>query len=326
MIQEHLAIVLLGTRLRRIAQRLPVDLLRLLFIYVSLFPLNTTYAEGTNFSEPIVVLSDTTPSYQRVMHGFNQDYGRKLDYFTPRNIPSSQRSQHYITVGARAFKALLPKLRKQDSVRAIFIPKLSYESLVQAYLNTTPDPSPHICALFIEQPIARQLKLARLLLPEARTLGVAVSPSSVSLLDELVMHGQSSNFNITHTLLTHEDNPIRKLRPSISNTDVFLTLPDKAILTRTTAKWILYITLRQRVPLIGFSKQFVDAGALASVYSTPEQIGKFASELTQEQTCHGNNQHPKYFSIGTNPTTARTLMIKLPEVQHLQQELEADNG
>ena len=97
--------------------------------------------------------------------------------------------------------------------------------------------------------------------------------------------------------------------------DVLLALPDVKIHNRRNVSSILLTTYRNRIPLIGFSSAYVKAGALAAIYSTPENIGDQLAELTvQLLTADGIMQqviYPKYFSLSINSRVARSLGLQL---------------
>jgi ABC-type uncharacterized transport system substrate-binding protein len=74
-------------------------------------------------------------------------------------------------------------------------------------------------------------------------------------------------------------------------------------------------TYRNRIPLIGFSAAYVKAGALAAIYSTPENIADQLAELTaQSLSAAGAVKQiisPKYFSVSINSRVARSLGVQL---------------
>ena len=94
------------------------------------------------------------------------------------------------------------------------------------------------------------------------------------------------------------------------------------MLNRAIAKWILYLSFQHKVPVIGFSKAYTNAGALASVYSSPEGVGKHAGELISSWLKRGDEgiwepQYPRYYTLSTNPAVARSLDITLPPESEL---------
>ncbi|MGE0372659.1 MAG: hypothetical protein AB7Q01_12290, partial [Gammaproteobacteria bacterium] len=114
--------------------------------------------------------------------------------------------------------------------------------------------------------------------------------------------------------------------------DVILAVPDAEALTPNIAKWLLYMAYQKEIPVIGFSKAFVDAGALGAIFTTPEQIGRQAAEIVLRAVLQARDkrdvvwklpppQYPVYFNVEINDSVARSLKLILHSDQHLAQSL-----
>jgi ABC-type uncharacterized transport system substrate-binding protein len=80
------------------------------------------------------------------------------------------------------------------------------------------------------------------------------------------------------------------------------------------------------VPVVGFSKGYVKAGALFALYSTPEQIGHHLADVVQQYFSSGEQllpppHYPTYFSVVTNKSVARSFKITLPTEKALRNSL-----
>ena len=116
-------------------------------------------------------------------------------------------------------------------------------------------------------------------------------------------------------LIDPDKNPIRQLDPVIKASDVFIPIADSHFINVTTAKWILQLAYRQRVPVIGYSSNYVSAGALASVYSSPKDVAKQSIELIDAILTddHIHQVHiPEYCTIKFNETVAWHLDLIIP--------------
>lgn len=168
----------------------------------------------------------------------------------------------------------------------------------------------------IDQPPRRLLVLARLLVPEARTLSVVLG--SISHKHGAVLEAEAAALGFAPRIgvLRPGDNPLATLSPLINETQVAVALPDSADFNRAVARWLLQLSFRARIPVIGFSRAYTDAGALASVYSTPENIGQQGAELVAERLAHGRFPpgmlEPRYYTLTTNAAVADALGIVLP--------------
>lgn len=229
--------------------------------------------------------------------------------------------EQIITIGFRATDALFDKVPVDKKIYASYLPKRSFLALLDKYRNHPRTQKRTITAVFLDQPYRRQVAFARIILPQAKIIATALGPNSKHDLGLLEKASEAADFTLKHEQLDSTDNPILKLQPLISTADLFLSLPDKSVFNRVTTKWILYISFRKRIPLIGFTKRYVDAGALAAVFSTSEQIGQQTAELIQ--TTAGKKRlppghYPVYYSVATNQTAARSLRIKIPSEEHLK--------
>lgn len=285
------------------------------------------------FARPLIILSDDTPSYVEVLQQLRQHSGLSLDHITSDQLQHSfteaelARRKYVVAVGAKATDTALT-LIKDATVIATFIPRRSYEELLSQHKSSTLIARGRISALYLDQPYIRQLRLARLISPNARILSTALSHQSEGELPLLQAAADKTGFQLLHDTLHDSENPIKQLQPLIEKSDLFLALPDQAIFNRTTAKWILYITLRQRVPLLGFSQKYVEAGATAGLFSTPAQIGRQTGELLKKLSTTNSRlpapAYPSYFSVTTNTAAARTLRLTLPDASKIEARLQQE--
>ena len=259
-----------------------------------------------------IILQSKGPVPQTVsLENLRQRPAGYLQQFTP-----------LITVGSAAADFIFASAPAGSRIISSFIPKPGYRRLLNRYSDRLPDIN-HT-AVFLDQPYYRHITLARAVQPDARNLGVILGPTTGKDLPALETASKAMGFRLNHDELISHDNPLQMLQPIMARSDIFLALPDQAIFNRTTAKWILFMSYQQHIPLIGFSRSYVDAGALAAVISTPEQIGLQTAEVLNIYNESGNLPpagHSAYFSVITNPQVARNLHIELPAPSQLEARL-----
>lgn len=279
-------------------------------------------------ADTLIVLSSDLSAYREVASSLSShiETPTKTVLLAEFISESSNSSfQAVVAVGSKAAASLFTTLPENQKLYATFLPRQTYQALLEKHKDHPRIKLSNISAVYLDQPYTRQLSLARLIVPEATNIATALGPNSQKDLGLLTAAAKQFNFTLLHETLSESDSPIQKLQPLIRNANAFLTLPDKSVFNRTTAKWILYISFRQKIPLIGFSKKYVDAGALAAVFSTPQQIGQQTAELI-EQTVHKKtlpkSEHPRYFSVATNSKAANALRINLPSSDSLTQQLQ----
>jgi ABC-type uncharacterized transport system substrate-binding protein len=137
---------------------------------------------------------------------------------------------------------------------------------------------------------------------------------------------------LNEAVVDEDANPVPIIEDLIKDNKALLAVYDSVALNPNISKWLLYLAYQHRVPVIGFSRAYVDAGALAAVYSTPEQIGRQAAEIVYDYI-EGNSGslplqiYPKYFSLGLNRSVARSIGLSLPDEDLLLQQLiQAEEG
>ncbi|MCK5396090.1 MAG: hypothetical protein KAJ32_08865 [Gammaproteobacteria bacterium] len=116
----------------------------------------------------------------------------------------------------------------------------------------------------------------------------------------------------------------------LKNADLILALPNKNIYNNKSVKNILLTSYRNRKPVIGFSKNFVNAGALAAIQSDAEQIADSAISIIEKYYKQENNfrkkiNHPRLFDISINKQVFRALNLPLPDIEKLKQSLSRKN-
>lgn len=282
-------------------------------------------------ADPVILLSKESSLYNRVSSSIVKAFKHNVQLYNLPNvnseaIASMKQSRVHVAVGVEATEFMLKTLSTKQHLIAIFLPESSYRLLRKKYKDRWLGAENHITAIYLNQPLSRQLHLAKLVLPDLKRIGTALGPSTVRQLDELKRAAEQVGAQLVHTVVKPSDNPIRRLQPVIQHSDVFIPVPDSAVFNRTTAKWILYIAYRKKIPLIGFSKKYADAGAVAAVYSTPSQLGRQAGEwltkLTGKNISLPVESYPQYFSVSVNKVAARSLLIQLPNNDVLMYQLE----
>ena len=135
------------------------------------------------------------------------------------------------------------------------------------------------------------------------------------------------NLNLNVYAITDESDLLKTLETAIENNKVLLAITDPFIYNSHTVKNILLTAYRHRKPVIGYSDSFVQAGAVAAVYTSPESIGDRASSIISgffdnNWQFNKNVYSTDDFSISTNPQVATSLDITLPSKESIRISLE----
>lgn len=170
--------------------------------------------------------------------------------------------------------------------------------------------------------LARQAKLVRVLLPQVRRAGLLAPAGDIARLEEEV---RGAGLTVT-SRRWDPDQAVRVTGDLLRDADVLLAQPDPTIYNRDYAKALLLTAYRQGKPMIGPSAAFVRAGALASLYATPDAIaGEVVAALSSfERT---GRLPPKAsverFQVVVNPQVARSLGVVLPPEAEILRRMDA---
>jgi ABC-type uncharacterized transport system substrate-binding protein len=167
-------------------------------------------------------------------------------------------------------------------------------------------------AIFIDQPIQRQALLAGLLFPDARKYGVLLGPTSGLRRTEIEAIHLSEGASIEIQQVQTEPGTTPEAQRLLKQSDLLLAVSDPLVLNRENAKWLLYTAYQQQLPVIGFSRAYVHAGAAAAVFSEAGQMARQAAELTSHwlgsaARCLPEPQYTRYFSVAVNRAVCESL-------------------
>jgi len=232
-----------------------------------------------------------------------------------------------VTVGASA--------ARQVESWEIPVPTLCMLLPMQAFQTvwTPPDGTPKMArpvgAVILDQPALRQLNLVQMLNLKERRVALLSGKLTRSAVAPFRRHANDLGITLHDVKFDNNEEPIAVLKKAIAENDVILVLPDASTVTPQHAKWLLYMAYQRSRPVVAYSQAFVDAGAIAAVYSTPSQIGREAGEIIARVLSDpgagadyfSTIRYPRYFTVGTNRSVARSLGIRLPDAITMTAEL-----
>lgn len=260
-----------------------------------------------------VLLASDTPYYRETAASLQHT----LEHLAP-GIPLSTHTQIenwpaddvLVSVGASAMTALRERYPERPGLH-LFVTSDFWREQRAADAGLDKD-----TAVALDQPPQRLLTLARVIDPEAHALSVVLGPLARAHADALTRAAVALDFNPRVGVLAPGENPIAALAPLVNGSQVVVVLPDSAEFNGATARWLLQLSFRARIPVIGYSRAYTDAGALASVYSTPGDIGRQAAELIAQRLARGafppGLLAPSHYTLSTNTAVAEALGINLP--------------
>ncbi|MBI1194575.1 MAG: hypothetical protein GC138_01830 [Gammaproteobacteria bacterium] len=229
-----------------------------------------------------ILLSHSTPPYRALADSISAYIDGQtfsiIDVGSPgpdSDTPGSDTGMLNIAVGSRAMDYAL-KTMPNIPLLATLVPSNAYEDLLKTHEDVLKPGK--VSAVFPDQPLERQVAFVHLLMPDKKRMGVLVGQHSFQYVKPLTRLASARGLSVTIGD-AREDRIPDAIKDMLAGSDFVLALHDSSLLTPNHAKWLLYMAYQRRIPVIGYSKTYVRAGALAALYSSNDQIGRQVSSM-----------------------------------------------
>lgn len=176
-------------------------------------------------------------------------------------------------------------------------------------------------AIVIDQPLQRLFDVASTVVSGRYRdrIIVAISEDNHVLQKEIAELNQLPDTTLEVVLINDAAEPAKVIEKALFNAGALLAVRDKKVWSGENAKWMLYQSYKFNVPVVGYSKRFLKAGALVSVYTTMSQTAQKTAELItdwHQQQGALRQQGIVYpdFETEFNKNIARALKITIPDI------------
>ncbi|MCP4490729.1 MAG: hypothetical protein GY820_25970 [Gammaproteobacteria bacterium] len=222
-------------------------------------------------------------------------------------------SNPFITLGSKATSLILKSFSDKPVISS-YITQNQLQDISPTAINHFP--------VLLDQPFERYLAFSQVLLK----LG---SLAIINQRPRLLTHRQKEvlthlNLDLRQLQPDRPESLLRMIRQLKKQSEVLLIQPEPSLFNNNTLKGVLLTSYRNRIPVISYSPAHVKSGALASIYSSPEDIGHhlahslslfLQNKLQPDQT----PQLARYYSISTNERVAHSLELVLPKEPDIRQ-------
>lgn len=224
-----------------------------------------------------------------------------------------------ITIGARA-AGVVARMPVKPPILHTLIPRSLYEQLPPRTGGE------HTSAIYLDQPVTRQLELIRLVLPDKRRLGIVYGPNSASAWAEMERVATSRGYVVVSESLESSGDFGPLFERVLSRSDFLVALADAGIYNRTTIPKILLSSYHANRPVFTYSAAHVKAGALAAVFTPPESLAQQIADVLIKQQANDRfvlppPQYPAYWSVSINRQVARSLRLNVSNDQEIKSTL-----
>ncbi|HES75401.1 MAG TPA: hypothetical protein ENO09_00170 [bacterium] len=245
----------------------------------------------------------------------------RFEQFEPRSLKEDSLAHQdvVLAVGVQSAQAALKLTSKP--VLAVMLSEASYQELLLSF------PHARLAAVVLDQPIARQIALFKALWPGKSVLGVLLGRHGSALHMAMQREAEKKGLSLKFGFLHGTQGSVPVLEALMDGSDAILAPADPDAFNAQNARVILLTTYRAGVPVLSFSASAVEAGALAAVFSTPENIAQQVAGWLAQQKSTGislpSERAPKYFDVLFNRQVARSLKQDIPDTEVVLQRIRA---
>lgn len=218
-----------------------------------------------------------------------------------------------IALGARAAQSALAV-----DHRPVLVALVTGGEFERLRAATPPDA---MTALLLDQPPHRHLRLIRAILPQAACTGMIVGPESRHAEAHFAPASARTGLPVTSHFAAEARDVLPAIERLLGRCHAVLTLPDAVVSNPTVARAALLTSYRMQRPLFAYSRAWVEAGALAAVFSTPATATR---DLLDWLDALGDPrqlpavQHASHFDLAVNTRVARALNLTVPDEDTLR--------
>lgn len=261
---------------------------------------------GAQQTRPYKMFADTL---QTRLSGFSQ-----LRFSTFTGTLNKNIQYDLLILGGKSNHPEIQLLKQTTPTVYTLVSKHTYQNILLQESSKQPR-----TAIFIEQSYDRQFDALHYTFPKLKTIGVIYSDTTQKAIPEIKAASSKYQFNLIARKIQDPSNIFPVIVNLSGQADALFAIPDPEIYNRNTAQNILLTTYKSHIPLIAYSSSYVKAGALFSVYSTPEQFAFQAADIAVDFLLNGktlitDGSYPQYYSVQANYPVARSLGIEISDV------------
>lgn len=282
-------------------------------------PVFAQEGEAPPIQRVLMLASDDSALHQRVLTAMELRL-RGVEFVRARSIAGTPASRRdliafdcgeclIVASGTEALRMALDHSREANLL-AIAIPEDTFERMIadRAYPSRASAIYMDVALNDMARAISDRL--------DARTVAV-ITGDGLYLERERRRGHATTAVRFVEYPVSQEADLIPVFQQAAREAEAILALPDPRIYNRDTIVRIMLTTYRTGTPLIGYSEAMNRAGALMSVFATPEMLGQDAAQEVATAVYRGEWQslrrHTREFTVAVNRQVARSLRITVRE-------------
>lgn len=177
---------------------------------------------------------------------------------------------------------------------------------------------PNVTGVLMDIPLETRCEYFSRILPKVKKIGVIYTAKTESMLEEMAAYSKKTGCQIISKKISSEKEFPESLEALSWQIDAFLMVPDPAIYTIHSTKYLIIQSLNRKTALVGLSSPYTKAGALYSLDCDYEDMGRQAGEIALK-VIRGENignipvVYPRKARLSLNLITADNIGIKISQ-------------
>jgi len=280
-------------------------LLLALSIVVAITPLCAVSA-GTQ--KIMVVKSADLKPYQDVLRGFRDECACdvlevKLTGEDEREKILESNPSAIVAIGTAAFK----------KVRAITDLPVIYTMVIPS--ETAPLLRPNISGVSIDISPETYLTTMMSLFPMAKRIGLLYEPrNTAAFVEEAIKAARSTRMELVTEQVRDPSKIPEVLNELQQKIDILWMIPDPTVVGPDIVEYMLQFSFQNKIPIVSFSKKYVEMGAVASLdidpYDMGQQVSSIVNRVLSGQTI-GSIVYARKSHLTINKKVASKLGLKI---------------
>lgn len=263
----------------------------------------------------VVVQSFDSPIYQKAIEGFQQTSGGTVTTYTlnkDKKIEQgdfdeikNKRPAAILAVGPSALTEILAK-KPPKGVPVVF-----------AAVTDKPEDQNPDAGVLMNVPMDKQLEALTSIAPNVKTVGIIYNPAKTQyFVDDLIAAAKIRKITVVMRQVSSKQDAVKELSALLPTVDAYLFAPDTSIHGEILEKSAATLSLKHRIPIVGFKGSQCANGFLFASEMDPLEMGKQAGDVTKALLA-GRKPSPLYvpvkkFNLVVNSKVATQLGLSIP--------------
>jgi len=219
----------------------------------------------------------------------------------------------FVTIGSYATSAIANAFPNKPIIFATVInPEAS------GFVTSMENPGGRITGASLDIPPDIQFKYLQRVVNSAKTVGVLYSPETKNIIVQALSAAQKIGINLIAVQVQSEKEIPQAIDSLCKVSDALWSIADQRVYTPQSTRYIILQTLRNRIPMMGFSQALVEAGGLFTLDYDFKDIGRQAGEIALRVLGGASPgaipaTTPGIIYFKYNEKTADRIKIKLPD-------------